>query len=156
MQKNEDREDIGINPFLVPLKIKAVNVQMIGKPDGEVLNTFLIEKEESAKLFRCANAHQFMAGLSDRAQRLLFYILYTVRPNEDYFKMNRKYYMRINGIKSDNTVIAAIKELLHNAVIIKSVQKDYFFINPALFFVGNRIKQLPDNVQVVGTMRLHK
>lgn len=155
MQKIES-EDIGVNPFTESLRIKAVQVVVIGKQTGDTLADYLIEEVESCKVFRAANAHELVAELSDRAQRLLFYIIYSVKANEDYIWVNRSYYKRLNRIKSDTTIANAINELILNGYIAKSVVKDIYFINPRLIFNGNRLKALTDNVEVVRTHKMVK
>lgn len=155
MQNIEDG-NVGFNPFVESLRIKAVQVVVIGKQTGETLSDYIIEEEASTKLFRTNNAHQIIAELSDRAQRLMFYFIYSVRPNEDYVTINRKYYKRLNGIKSDTTVINAINELMMNGLIAKAVMKDTYFINPRFLFNGNRLKHYADNVDVTKTHKIKK
>jgi hypothetical protein len=151
-----ENENIGINPFVESLRIKAVQVVAIGKQTGETLADYIIEEEASTKLFRTNNAHQIIAELSDKAQRLFFYFIYSVRPNDDHVTINRAYYKRLNGIKSDTTIANAINELMMNGLIAKAVMKDTYFINPRFMFNGNRLKHYPEKVDVVRTHKVKR
>lgn len=149
--KNIEESDIGVNPFVESLRIKAVQVVKVGKLSGDTVADYLIEEEVNVKVFRCANAHQTIAELSDKAQRLLFYIIYSLQANYDYIAFNKAYYKRVNGIKSDTTVVNAINELVKKGIIAKSCLRDVYFINPRFMFNGNRLKHYDSNVEVVRT-----
>ena len=148
-----DSENIGVNPFVESLRIKAVHVVTINKMTGDTVVDYLIDEDISVKMFRCANAHQTIANLSNKAQRLLFYIIYSIHTNCDYILLNKSYYKKINKIKSNTTITTAIGELVRTGIIAKSCIRDVYFINPRFLFNGNRIKNYQSNVDMV---RVHK
>lgn len=130
------------NPFEIPLIIKCTKVHLNKE------ESFLMEQQKSVRIYHFDGCTEMIAGLSDRAQRLLFFIMYHTTYMQDYIKLNRQLYMRTNRIKSRSTVVAAIKELQKNNIICPSVEKGFYWTNPRVFFNGNRTKMYPDNVVV--------
>ena len=74
--------------------------------------------------------------------------MYRIKRNQDYIKIDKTAYLKENNINSINTYKAAIKELQINLIICPTIIKDHYFINPCIFFAGNRIKNYPENVVI--------
>lgn len=118
--------------------------------DGIVVNSsFYLERVQSAKLFYSTGAKEYVYNLSDKAQRLYLYILYNLLNNKDYVQINKENYMTKNGIKAENTYREALKELIRYNFLCLTEYKTVFWINPNLFFCGNRIKKYPSNIKVI-------
>lgn len=142
------------NPFSVPLKIETTRITDSKKyiPDADgVMHPveFLIERQQSARLYYYAGAKDEVYNLSVSAKAMLLYVLYNLESGRDYVRMNQQNYMIKNEVKSVNTYKAALKELCRYCFLSQSVDyKDVYWINPMRFFSGSRIEKYPDNVIV--------
>ena len=68
---------------------------------------------------------------------------------EDIININRTKYMNDSNVGSINTVRESITELCVNKIITPTHIQGIYYINPAVFFKGSRIKKYPDNIKVV-------
>lgn len=149
-----DEKKLGINPFLALLKIRVyknksddkfkydTKEDIWGRADVE------FETESYCKVFSDAGKRLNMVGLSPRAKDLLLWLIYEAENGKDYLWLNKKRYMEECNIGSINTYRSALNELIGVAFIIRTNHTDYFWINPGLFFNGNRIRKFPDNLVV--------
>ncbi len=55
------------------------------------------------------------------------------------------------GIKSENTYKAGIDELVRYGFVVNTVLKSVYWINPAVFFCGNRLNKYPTKKDVKST-----
>lgn len=120
------------------------------KETGESIPTSsLIEKNRTAKVFYGTGAKEMVYNLSPGAKSLYLYILYNLEPNQDWIQVNVDWYMLKNSIKSINTYKEAAKELCRYLFLAATLDyKNVFWINPALFFCGNRIEKYTNKVNV--------
>lgn len=145
------------NPFEYTLSIPVTEVICANElekdpTDGIYINKRLyFEKTPSIKLYYCDDCRTFVYNLSDKAQRLYLYILYNLKSNKDYIQINKEHYMNKQGIKSLNTYKEAEKELIRYNFILNTEYKTVFWINPNMFFAGNRVKKYAKNINVVQT-----
>jgi hypothetical protein len=146
------------NPFSFSLKIQATKIfdhkQHYLDNDGVMMpKSYIIEREQTTKIYVSAAARKLVSGLSSSAHRLLFHILYEIDTNCDYIELDAKFYMKMNGIKSIKTYNEALRELCRNNFIAQTIDyKSVYWINPTLFFSGNRISKYPNNVSVKHTL----
>lgn len=108
-------------------------------------NTFPVERTIHVRLFYTPGTGVAIAKLSDAAQRLFLYIVTHLEPNKDFVQINHENFMSQNGVKSINTFKKAKKELIRELFIVPSEYKTVFWINPDIFFPGNRIRKYEDN-----------
>ena len=140
------------NPFTNNLKIvvsKLEDKTTYQSTDGILLHKeYYFEREPYIKLYNNHIHRKLIANLSGNSIKLLFWLMYRIKRNQDYIKIDKTAYLKENNINSINTYKAAIKELQINLLICPAIIKDYYFINPCFFFAGNRIKYYPENVVI--------
>lgn len=149
-----DVEKIGINPFTQTLEIPVTeiisNIDLTEDTDGTVINKkFYREKTTKVELYMHECARDNVAGLSDKAQRLLLHVMYTLDTGKDYYWLNKQHYMNSNKIKSQTTVSNAINELIRYRYILKTCMQGWLWINPYRFYPGSRLQKYPNNKKVV-------
>lgn len=140
------------NPFTNNLKIvvnKLEDKTTYQSTDGILLHKqYYFEREPYIKLYNNTIHRKLIANLSGNGIKLLFWLMFRIKRNQDYIKIDKTAYLKENKINSINTYKAAIKELQINLLICPAIIKDYYFINPCIFFAGNRIKNYPENVVI--------
>lgn len=146
-------EDLGISPFVTSLVVNVNEIaykQNYKKEDGIILPKYgKVEIDDYCKVYISASRRKVMNELTARGKELLLWIIYEVDPNKDYLWVNKNRYMYENGIGSVNTYKAALAEVMKAGFICASPVKDVYWINPAMFYSGNRITQFPKNVQIL-------
>jgi len=149
-----DKDKIGSNPFKNQIAIQATKVvensTFVYDEKGEpVPVTKLIEKQKSTKIYHCTGCKERVYNLSPGAKSLYLYVLYNLKVNVDWIHINREWYMEKNNVKSINTYKDAMKDLCRYEFLCTTPEyKDVFWINPVLFFSGNRIKKYADKVTI--------
>lgn len=150
------------NPFWFTLQIPVTKVVSDIEweediEEGLVLNKeFYIERTPSVKLYYCKDCKEIVYGLSDKAQRLYLFILLHLIPNKDWIRINPEKYMSVNRIKSLTTYRGAVKELVRYGFLASTEYRTVFWINPNLYFSGNRIKKYEDRLNVINTWEPRK
>lgn len=157
-----DEKLLNVNPFSFSLKIAVTEVLKSGEfekveseelSEGVFLNkSYYIERLQSTKIYYCPECKDRIYGLSDKAQRMYLYILYNINRGKDWIQINKENYKTRNKIKSDTTVNEALKELMTEGFISATIYKSAFWINPTLFYSGNRLKKYPTTVDVKQTI----
>jgi hypothetical protein len=145
-----DEKKIGENPFVQTLQIPVTKIlsskDLTEDVDGSIINkTLYQEKTQKVEIYYHECAGDNIAKLSDKAQRLLLHILYTLKARKDYYWLNKQHYMNRNDIKSQTTVSNAINELIRYQYILKTCVIGWFWINPYRFFPGSRMAKYPNN-----------
>ena len=144
------------NPFsygtYIPVTEIVSNMDFkIDPEDGIVYNkTFYLENIKSTKIYHCDSCKDIIYNLSGAAQRLYLYIIYNIKEGKDYIQINQEHFQKKNNVKSLNTYKVALKELLRYAFIASTEFKSVFWINPNLFFSGNRLKKFPGSIKEIG------
>lgn len=158
-----DESQLRANPFSFTLELQVTEVIQSGEfekvqdeelTEGVILNkSYMAERTQSTKIYYCEDCRHRVFELSDKAQRLFLYILYSLKRGKDWIQINKENYKSKNGIKSDTTVNEAIKELVTNSFIQPTVVfKTAYWINPLYFFSGNRLKKYANNVKVKASL----
>lgn len=146
------KEDLGVNPFSVPLKIPAVKYTEKNKSrfeEGLVLPSDVIyDKDEKTSVFIGRSRRLLISGLSNPAQRLFLWLIQEITTGQDYITVNIQRYMEENGIKSMATYTAGRKDLQKSGIICSTTVPTVFWINPDVFFNGSRVKAFPDNISL--------
>ncbi len=149
-----DKDKIGENPFLQTLTIPVTEIlsskDLVENAEGAVVNkTLYMEKTQKIELYYHECAGDNIAKLSDKAQRLLLHIMYTLERNQDYYWLNKQHYMNRNNIRSLTTVSNATNELIRYQYLLKTACIGWLWINPYRFFPGSRLSKYPDKKVVV-------
>lgn len=137
-----------INPFVRNLTINVKVDKVYAKRDFDVFTEKFVELEADRylKLFCYKPINkQLIRTLSPTASNMFNYIITEILTGEDCIRIDRKRYKEATNIKSDTTITSALKELIDKAVISKTSEKDLYWINPDIFFTGNRINKYRDS-----------
>lgn len=142
------------NPFLQKLMVpvKSKNQAVATSKNDIIINTitgeqkddalFLASKknvdaEEFVKIFQGSMAAIF--GLSKAAQRVFSYVFSAVKPSQDNLIFRADDCKEATGYNSIQTIYSGLAELLDNEFIAKSDITNVFFINPQIFYKGDRL-----------------
>ena len=116
---------------------------MIDKETGDVqahsvfAKRVKIDKAQFAKIYLGSLAAWF--DLSKTGIRMFTYIVQMLKPNSDTFMLNYKKCMEQTGYKSKKSITSGLKELIENKFIARGENQYIYFINPTIFFNGDRI-----------------
>lgn len=146
----ENRENPFLQKLLVPVKSK--NQAVATSKNDIIINTitgehkddalFLASKknvdaEEFVKLFQGSMAAIF--GLSKAAQRVFSYIFSITKPSQDTLLFRVDDCKKATKYNSVQTIYSGLAELLENEFIAKSDITNVFYINPQIFYKGDRL-----------------
>jgi len=145
------KQELGINPFVQSLNVRIATLPIEGKyettPEGYVIPlTVKLDAHKYTKIFHSADIRKSLWTLTPTAMKLYLYILYKVESATDYIKLNRVKVMAECEIKSRNTFQPAVKELVRLGLIQPTVEKEYYWINPQLYYCGDRVRNFPNNL----------
>lgn len=156
-----DESTLGISPFSFTFQIEATKViesgVFVNVYDEETNTTILMprgsirEKIQSTKLYHCPGCKDIIYNLSPGAKSLFIYLVYNIDSSKDHIWLNMPRYMQKNSIKSINTAKTAIQELIRYSIIAMTGTKEVYWINPKIFFSGDRVKKFEKNVIVKNT-----
>lgn len=116
---------------------------MIISSEGEVkghsifMKRKTVDKAQFAKVFT-ENIHQFF-GLSTAGIKVFSYVVSIVKANKDELYIDYDDCMEFTGYRSQKTIIIGLSELLENKFIARGRNPYHFYINPTIFFNGDRI-----------------
>lgn len=154
-QQDVDESKMIVNPFSYSLKIKITELVEtaetfnFGVGDKKVEIVTPVEYDSYTKVFYHNGIRDIIFNLSPQAKSLYLFVLYNLDTGKDYLQMNSQWYMTKNNVSSINTFKGAVKELCRHGFLSLSVDyNDVYWINPQLFFHGNRIKKFPENTTV--------
>jgi hypothetical protein len=118
-------------------------IQMIVSGEGELegysqfLRFIEVEEAQFAKVY----LSQFSAfwELSKSAIRVFGYIINVLKPKSDSFIMRMEPCLEYTGYKQRKDVTTGISSLIEAGIIARSEYSDEYFINPLVFFNGDRV-----------------
>ena len=87
-------------------------------------------------------------GLSAKAKDLLWFIVYELKAGRSYVVVNVKRYLEEVKV-SRKTYRRAVLDLIAASIIAPTSITNVFYINPAMFFNGSRIKKFPEKVLTI-------
>ena len=102
-----------------------------------------VDKSPSCRLYTYSQNRKVVSKLSSCGKELFVWIMYELEAGKEALWINRERYFEENGV-SVNTYKKSVDELVRSAIIAYTVVKDVYWINPAFFFSGDRIKMYPD------------
>lgn len=150
-----DPSEFLVNPLVgVDFKILVSKVwdgKSFKEIGGDMLASYVeLEADKFTKVYGNTEYRQLVSLLSSGAKSLYLWLLYEAESGRDWIWINKKRYMKENLVSSLNTYKKAIEELGKVAIINKHHKyRDVYWLNPRLFFNGNRAKKFPKNVEVV-------
>ena len=129
---------------------KAI-LQAVNPDTGEVVGhtTFIRQIEVDEAQFTKLYLSQFEAffDLNKQALKVFGYIINSIKPKRDefYFSMNKC--LEYTGYKQRNAVNSGIAQLIKSEIIARSVEPNWYFINPLVFFNGDSISYMKTYVK---------
>lgn len=148
-------DQLGLNPFVVSLQIPVAVLQFKNqyRKEGDVLINVEKEVESTvfAKLYCSAERRVLANNLSLRSKELLVWVMYEIDSGKDYLWINKARYMEEIRITAIDTYRNALKELIRYGFMHQSLVKDVYWINPDMFFKGDRIKRFPTKIVMHGS-----
>jgi len=147
------------NPYLaaliVPTRNKTVQVgnakdfSMVNTDTGEEHSMFIgtkqaVDKEQFRKIFK--GQIQALFCLSGAGIKVFGYLLDALHVSKDQVLFDLKDCMKFTGYTSKQSIYVGVGELLKNNFIARTPKAYTFFINPAIFFNGNRLVMVNEYV----------
>lgn len=148
-----DESKLVNNPFSQELVVEAtryVDEGIIIDDNGEkILASHLIEKQKYTKLYHIAGGCTKAMALSSGALRMFVFIAYHLDGTKDYLRITPENYNKKTQKGSLNTYKRAIMELVDECYITPTIFKNWYWINPVIFFGGSRINKFKNKVKVI-------
>ena len=120
------------------------NPNMIVNPDtGEVEGTQLlavfekVDREQFTKIYRKGITQMF--NLSKSGIKVFGYFTLIAKPNKGDVIFEIDSCKEYTGYKTDKPIMKGLAELIENGFIARSKYYYKYFINPTMFFNGNRV-----------------
>ncbi|HFS6031916.1 hypothetical protein [Klebsiella pneumoniae] len=153
--------DLGLNPFCFETEIKIETrkknltvlrgTELIERKDASksyfanIVHTQEVDKEEFIKLYTSQIKAYF--DLTKTAYKVFFIFLriYQDTIGKDHFYLSCKKAMSLaekidHFVLSESIFYRGIKELIEKRIIAKTNEKNWYFINPAIVFNGDRAR----------------
>ena len=149
-----DESKLLVNPFAevlrIPVTMKTATGRFVKAPDEFYdAETYPVERTPYVRIFYTPHIdikHR-VCKLTNKALRLYTYILYHLEPNKDYIQINQDHFMKLCSVKALNTFLEGKKELIRYGFITGTEYKTVFWINPQIFFPGNRLSKYSDKIE---------
>jgi len=154
-----DTENMGKNPFMANAVIKArawdketfiliKTEEGINIPTGKVNNSLLVEEQTFTKVYHDVDFRDRLLLLDEYSLKLATFIIYQLNPNEDFIWINSSLFMSKTKLRDSRIYELAVQSLIRYDIITPTMYKDTYWINPLIFFSGNRLKKYTNNVKV--------
>ena len=165
--------DLGLNPFCFETEIKietkkknltvSRGTELIERKDtsktyfANIVHTQEVDKEEFIKLYTSQIKAYF--DLTKTAYKVFFIFLriYQDAIGKDHFYLSCKKAMSLaekidHFVLSESIFYRGIKELIEKRIIAKTNEKNWYFINPAIVFNGDRARFVSEIIKKKETM----
>lgn len=165
--------DLGLNPFCFETEIKietrkknltvSRGTELIEKKDtsksyfANIVHTQEVDKEEFIKLYTSQIKAYF--DLTKTAYKVFFIFLriYQDAIGKDHFYLSCKKAMSLaekidHFVLSESIFYRGIKELIEKRIIAKTNEKNWYFINPAIVFNGDRARFVSEIIKKKETL----
>ena len=96
-----------------------------------------VDEDQFTKIY-LENFQQFF-NLKTQSIRVFGYIMTRLKPNQDYFYFDLDECKEYTGYKSQQSVYNGLGGLISNEIIARGKKDSIYYINPMVFFNGNRI-----------------
>lgn len=152
-----DKLQIGINPFIINELIKVrsfkkrKDMELSSDDKNQTLNAsieekILIEYKTSTKIYHDTDYRNIILRLNGNALKLFLFISYQLEVNEDYLWINNSLFMKSTTL-SKKDYLKAVDDLIRYGIITYTKYSEVYFINPLIFFSGDRLKKYPNNLK---------
>lgn len=173
MNEMEVDLDLGLNPFCFETELKietrkknltvSRGTELIEKKDtsksyfANIVHTQEVDKEEFIKLYTSQIKAYF--DLTKTAYKVFFIFLriYQDAIGKDHFYLSCKKAMSLaekidHFVLSESIFYRGIKELIEKRIIAKTNEKNWYFINPAIVFNGDRARFVSEIIKKKETL----
>jgi len=99
-----------------------------------------VDRAQFTKIFTSHLSSWFQ--MSKTGLRIFAFIANNLKPNSDFFIFSYEDCMEYTGYKTKKSIADGIKELIENNFIARGANSYMYYINPTIFFNGNRISFL--------------
>jgi hypothetical protein len=96
-----------------------------------------VDKAEFMKIYKTGLANWY--DLSKSAIKMFAYVSNKLKPNSDNFDFDLEDCKEFTGYAAKNTILNALTELIDNKFIARGANPYKYYINPTIFFNGNRL-----------------
>lgn len=104
-----------------------------------------VDKETYTKVFSGMMRELFK--LSSRGVKVFGYITTIVKPNKDVVMFDMEEALEYTDYKKEQSILHGIEELLEHEIIARTKKHYKYYINPNLFFNGNRLTLIKQYVK---------
>lgn len=154
-----DSAKLGTNPFIVNQVIKARSFDKsshvliktdegINLPVGDIKTAMLVEEQTFTRVFHDVDFRNILLLLDELPLKLVLFVIYQIIPSEDYIWINSRLFQDKTKTRDKRDYIAALETLIRYGVLSPTIYKDVYWINPLIFFAGNRLQKYPNNLKV--------
>jgi hypothetical protein len=126
------------------------NPDLIINSDGEVkghsvfLRRSKVDKAQFLKIYVSSLANFF--DLSKNAVKIFSYLSSILEINRDFIYVDIDECMKFTGYNSRKSILKGLSELIENQFIARSNRTNKYFINPTIFFNGDRLVLLNEYI----------
>lgn len=116
---------------------------VINSDTGEITGTQVfavsekVDKEKFTKIYKQGLVGMF--GLSKAGIKVFSFIASIVKPNKDEVIFDAEECKEFTGYKTHQPIMTGLSELISNNFIARSERHYKYYINPTMFFNGNRV-----------------
>jgi hypothetical protein len=96
-----------------------------------------VDKAKFTKVFMSGLANWF--DLSKAGIKMFAYVAHQIGPNKDTFDVDFDDCKAFTGYKGTSTILSALAELMENKFIARGPNPYKYYINPTIFFNGDRL-----------------
>jgi hypothetical protein len=131
------------NPFINEFVIETSEIRFKGISLG------IVEKNKPLSVWTNAGSMKAILQLSSSAKDMIFYIMNCLGDSTDIIEIEYEKYKLKTGLDlSLRTFQRAVADLDKKVITDRKARKNTYWINPRVFYRGNRIKDYVDNVEV--------
>lgn len=160
--KSSSREELMKlkNPFITNFTIKTVSATVtsqvvdikdisdgiILKKPTELVQHYIKDREDYAKLFTTPAYRLHVSCLDDHSKSLFLWIMFKLDYQVDFIEITYEKF-KVENKTNSAYYGKALKQLVEYGILTPTTYKAIYWINPFVFFKGDRLKKYPDNIE---------
>ncbi|WP_318372725.1 hypothetical protein [Enterobacter sp.] len=169
--------DLGLNPFCFDTELKietrkknltvSRGTELVERKDtsksyfANIVHTQEVDKEEFIKLYTSQIKAYFDLTKTAYKVFFIFFRIYQDAIGKDHFYLSCKKAMSLaekidHFVLSESIFYRGIKELIEKRIIAKTNEKNWYFINPAIVFNGDRARFVSEIIKKKETIKIER